>query len=101
MATQDCTRFPADGSGTITTGGTAQNLFSGNVPPNGYSVYNPDTADLWIREGGTAAAAGAGSVLVGANGGSYECPRDKKLGPLGPITIVGAGTGQKFTARGW
>ena len=101
MALQDCTRFPQDGSGTIATGNTAQNLFSGNVPPNGYSVYNPDTADLWIAEGQTAAANAAGSVLVSANGGSYETPRDKKLGPLGTISIIGAGTGQKFTARGW
>src|SRR5258708_110285 len=38
-----------DGSGTIAVGGTAQNLFGGATPTNGFGVYNPDaTEDLWV-----------------------------------------------------
>jgi hypothetical protein len=90
----------SDGSGTIATGGTAQNLFSGTIPTNGYAIYNPDaTNDLWIYEGGTAVANGTGCIRVAANGGGYETPPNYK--PYGIVSIVGAGTGQKFTGRKW
>lgn len=89
-----------DGSGTLATGGTAQALFGGVIPSNGFAVYNPDAAnDLWINDGGTVQANGAGSVRVAANGGGYETPSGYK--PIGAISIVGAVTGQKFTARRW
>lgn len=93
--------FPAvDGSSTISVGGTAQQLFSGQIPVNGYAVYNPDpTNDLWVYEGGTAVANGVGTIRVVANGGGYETPPLYK--PTGIVTIVGATTGQKFTAKRW
>jgi hypothetical protein len=90
----------SDGSGTITTGGTAQNLFTGATPTNGYAVYNPDpTNDLWINEGAAALANGSGSIRVSANGGAYETPPGYK--PFHAVSIVGAVTAQKFTARQW
>lgn len=90
----------ADGSTTVATGGTAQNLFSGATPSNGFSIYNPDpTNDLWVSDSATAAANGQGSVRVFANGGGYETPPGYK--PLGAVSIVGAVTGQKITARRW
>ena len=90
----------SDGSTTITSGGTAQNLFAGATPSNGYAVYNPDAAnDLWISESTTAAANNTGSIRVSANGGAYETPDNYK--PFGAVSIVGAVTGQKITARKW
>jgi hypothetical protein len=89
-----------DGSTTITTGGTAQNLFSGTVPSNGYSVCNPDpTNDLWVSDSATAAANGQGSLRVAANGGYYATEPGQK--PINAVSIVGAVTGQKITARRW
>lgn len=90
----------ADGSSTITTGGTAQNLFGGVIPANGFAVHNPDPVnDLWINDGGTAVANGVGSLRVAANGGWYETPQGYK--PIGIISIIGAVTAQKFTAKRW
>lgn len=89
-----------DGSTTIATGGTAQNLFSGTIPANGFAVYNPDASnDLWISDSTTAAANNTGSIRVPANGGGYETPVGYK--PIGVVSIVGASTGQKITARRW
>ncbi|MDX2027720.1 MAG: hypothetical protein SFW62_03690 [Alphaproteobacteria bacterium] len=90
----------ADGSASIATGNTAQNLFSGAVPVNGFAVYNPDAVnDLWISDSATAVANGQGSLRVAANGGGYETPPGYK--PIGAVSIIGASTGQKITARRW
>jgi hypothetical protein len=89
-----------DGSTTITTGGTAQNLFGGTVPANGFFVTNPDASnDLWISFSTTAAANGTGSIRVAANGGYYAT--EPGLKPWQAISIVGAVTGQKITAARW
>jgi hypothetical protein len=89
-----------DASATIAAGGTAQTLFSGAVPANGWAVYNPDPAnDLWVSDTTTAAANGQGAIRVAANGGGYESPPGRK--PAGAVSIVGAVTGQKFTASCW
>lgn len=89
-----------DGSTTIATGGTAQNLFGGTAPANGFAIYNPDPVnDLWVSDSATAAANGTGSLRVAANGGGYETPPSYK--PLGIVSIVGSATGQKITARRW
>jgi hypothetical protein len=90
----------ADGSTSITTGGTAQNLFSGATPTNGFEVCNPDASnDLWISDTTTAVANGQGSIRVAANGGSYTTPPGYR--PIGAVSVVGASTGQKITARRW
>jgi hypothetical protein len=89
-----------DGSTTITTGGTAQNLFGGASPANGYAICNPDTVnDLWVSDSTTAVANGAGCFRVAANGGYYATEPNQK--PLGAVSIVGSTTGQKITARRW
>ena len=88
------------GDASITTGGTAQNLFSGTTPSNGFAIYNPDPSnDLWVSDSVTAAANGQGSIRIVANGGGYETPVAYK--PVGAVSIVGATTGQKITARKW
>ncbi|MDR3450726.1 MAG: hypothetical protein P4M15_13455 [Alphaproteobacteria bacterium] len=89
-----------DGSGAITAGGTAQTLFGGVVPSNGFYVCNPDaTNDLWLALGATAAANGQGSIRVAANGGYYAT--EPGLKPWQPVSIVGAVTAQKFSAARW
>jgi hypothetical protein len=88
------------GDTTITAGSTAQNLFGGTAPINGFAVYNPDpTNDLWVSDNGTASANGQGCIRVASNGGGFESPPGYK--PLGAISIVGAVSGQKITARRW
>ncbi len=88
-----------NGSSTIASGGISQALFSGTVPSNGYEVINPDaTNDLWISDTVTALANGTGNIRVGANGGTYVTPPGMRPINHG-IAIVGAVTGQKFTAR--
>jgi hypothetical protein len=90
----------SSGSTSITAGGTAQNLFGGATPTNGFEVCNPDASnDLWISDETTAAANGQGSIRVAANGGSYTTPPGYR--PIGAVSIVGAVTGQKITARKW
>jgi hypothetical protein len=88
------------GDMTIKAGGTAQYLFASSVPNNGFSIYNPDaTNDLWISDSAVAVANGLGSIRVAANGGGYESPLGYK--PFARISIVGAVTAQKITARRW
>lgn len=87
----------ADGAQSITVGGTAQNLYGGLIPVNGFAVYNVDVAnDLWISLYGTAAPNASGSIRVAANGGAYESPLWLK--PSQAISIYGSTTGQQFTA---
>lgn len=84
----------------IGTGGAAQVLFSNQIPTNGWAIYNPDAAnDLWVSDSTTAAANGQGSIRVAANGGGYETPPGYK--PNHTVSIIGAVTGQKITARQW
>jgi hypothetical protein len=89
-----------DGSTTIAAGGTAQNLFSGNTPANGFAVYNPDASEaLWVSDSATAAANATGSIYIAPLGG-YETP-SRGCRPLGPVSVIGATTGHKITARTW
>lgn len=87
-----------DASTTITAGGTAQNL--GTTPANGWYVSNPDAAeDLWVSDTTTAAANATGSIRVASNGGWYESPPGAKI--THAVSIVGATTGHKFSAKVW
>ncbi len=89
----------SDGSGTITTGGTAQNLFAGATPAHGFSIFNCDaTNDLWFSLSTTAAPNTAGSFLLAASA-CYEFP--SAAFPFHAISIYGAVTGQQFTAIKW
>ena len=90
----------SDNSGTITTGGTAQTLFGGAIPANGFAIYNPDASnDLFVSDSTTAVVNGVGSIRVPANGGAFVTPTGVK--PMGVVSIIGATTGGKFTARKW
>lgn len=84
-------------SGTITTGGTAQQLAAANSARLGFSIQNLSTGDLWVNTLGTAAAAQPSIKL--AAGVYFETPAG--YGAVGAISIFGATTGQSFTAREW
>jgi hypothetical protein len=85
---------------TITIGGTAQNLFSGATPVNGFEIINPSgaTETLYFREAGTAVVAGASSIGIPV-GGSYVSPPGYK--PTGLISVIGATTSHPVIARKW
>jgi hypothetical protein len=87
-----------DGSGTVATGGSAQTLFAGAVPANGFLVQNNSSAALWVSDVGAASNGGA-SIQIAANGGVYATPSGYK--PAGPVSLYGGTTGQAFAARRW
>lgn len=86
-----------DGSGTLVTAGTAQMLFAGVVPVNGYLIANNSSATLYISDVGPASTAGT-SIPVAA-GAVYTTPSGYK--PAGAVSLYGSGTGQAFAARRW
>ncbi len=88
----------SDGSGTVAAGGSAQTLFGGIVPANGYLVQNNSAAALWVSDVGVASDSGA-SIQLAANGGLFATPSGYK--PAGAVSLYGATTGQAFAARRW
>lgn len=81
-----------DRSGAITTGGAAQDLAAANTARQFLKGQNISAGDLWICESGAAAAVGAaGSYQVKA-GLTFSVNTTRK------ISIIGAATGQAFTA---
>ena len=88
----------SDGSGTLATGGSAQTLFGGAVPTNGFLVQNNSSAALWVSDVGAASNGGA-SIQIAANGGVFATSSGYK--PAGPVSLWGGTTGQAFAARRW
>lgn len=81
-----------DRSGTLTTGGTAQQLAAQNTARTALRGQNISASDLWINEiGGTAAVDAAGSYKIPA-GSTFTVSTNRA------ISIVGGTTGQKWTA---
>jgi hypothetical protein len=82
-----------DISGMITTGGTAQTLSPANGTRRGIEGQNISAEDLWINDtGGVAAPDTAGSYKVAA-GESFFTQSSSS------VSIVGASTGSKFSAK--
>jgi hypothetical protein len=86
-----------DGSGAIGLGGTAQLLFGGAVPANGYLVANNSNGTLYVSDVG-AATGGSASIPI-ATGAVFMTPSGYQ--PPGPVSIYGGTTGQAFAARRW
>ena len=86
-----------DGSGTVITGGTAQLLFAGVVPGNGYLVANNSSDTLYVCDVGVAASGGA-SIPIPA-GAVFMTPSGYH--PAGAVSLWGSTTGQAFAARRW
>ena len=82
----------------MAAGGSAQTLFGGIAPLNGFLVQNNSSGALWISDVGTASA-GAASIQLAANGGVFVTPSGYK--PAGAVSLFGATTGQAFAARRW
>jgi len=83
-------------SGTIATGGTAQQLMEANAGRGGWSIQNQSGADLWVNPFETATIGTGVKVLAGA---LYEAPQNAQ--GVGAISIIGATTGQAFYAMEW
>lgn len=87
------TAFNSGSSGTITLGGTAQYIFSGNATRNFVMIQNISSADLWVAIGTVAAIDVAGNIKLP--------PNDKLIfdyvAPSNSISIIGGTTGQKYT----
>lgn len=85
---------------TIAAGGTAQDLFSGATPANGFEIVNPPSATetLYFREANTATVAGAASMPI-VVGGSYVSPSGYK--PTGRISVIATTTSHPVIARRW
>jgi hypothetical protein len=86
-----------DGSSTINVGGTAQLLFAGVVPTNGFQIGNTSAGMIYVSDVGTAAAGGSSMPI--AAGAIYTTPDGYR--PAGAVSIYGASTGQSFAARRW
>ena len=86
-----------DGSGTVVAGGTAQLLFAGVVPSNGYLVANNSSQTLYVSDVGAATSGGA-SIPIPA-GAVFMTPSG--YNPAGAVSLWGGTTGQAFAARRW
>ena len=87
-------------SGTIATGGTAQDLMPANAARNGWCIQNLSTGDLRVRSKGAAGTAIASfdqnSLLI-PPGGYYEAPHASPHA----FSVIGSQTGQAFYATEW
>ena len=81
----------------MVAGGTAQILFAGVVPINGYLVANNSSATLYVSDVGPATSGGA-SIPIAA-GAVFMTPSGYK--PAGAVSLWGGTTGQAFAARRW
>jgi hypothetical protein len=96
-----------DCSGTITSGGGAQNAFTAQTTLHGFTIANIDTTEpLWISFTTTAAASGAGSyplpaatATTFAGFGSFTAPPGFGLNHA--LSVIAATTSHKFTCTWW
>ncbi len=82
-------------SGTITAGGTAQQLAPVNAARRGLVIQNQSSGDLFMN--GLAAATLDGNSLKVPAGFTYETPPHHA--GTGAVSVIGATTGQAFYAR--
>jgi hypothetical protein len=87
----------SDGSGAVGAGGTAQTLFGGIVPANGWLVANNSAAPLYVSDVGAATSGGA-SIPV-APGAVFATPSGYR--PAGAVSLFGTAAGQAYAARRW
>lgn len=91
-----------DGSGTITTGGTSQQIFAALATRKYLLIVNDSTGPLWINET-TAAVQSQPSIPLapananGTGGGVFVM--ETNIISSGAWNVIGATTGQAFTAK--
>ena len=96
-----------DCSGTVTSGGTAQNAFTAQTTLHGFTIVNIDTTEpLWISFTTTAVASGSGSyplpaatATTFAGFGSFTSPPGFGLNHA--LSVIAATTSHKFTCTWW
>lgn len=84
-------------SGTVTTGGTAQNAAAANSSRAGFWIQNLSAGDLWISTMSTAAATQPALKITA--GTYYEAPPGGA--GTGAISVFGATTGQAWAGQEW
>lgn len=87
-----------DGSGTITAGGTAQDVFDENKGRQYLLIQNVSDEDLWINFG-IDAVASQPSIKIVANGSAEWSEAGTGVVPTALMSIIGATTGKAFTAK--
>jgi len=85
-----------DGSTTITTGGTSQQVFAANAARRFLLVQNISDTKMFLNFG-SAATTGAGSILLAPNGGSVVM--DAGFVTDQTVNILCATAGKAFTAK--
>lgn len=85
-----------DGSGTLTAGGTSQQVFAANTSRKYLLVQNNSAEAMWVNFG-VAAVTTQPSIQLGPNGGSIEY--EDNFVPSGTVNIIGATTSDVFTAK--
>jgi hypothetical protein len=88
---------PSDGGGTVAVGGTAQYLFSGLTPVNGYLLRNNSAGPLYFSDTATAVNTGASITLNPSV--MWVTPPGYK--PPGAVSLLGATSGAAYAARKW
>jgi hypothetical protein len=87
-----------DGSGTVTTGGTSQVVFTANVGRQYLLIQNVSDADLWVNFG-TAAVESQPSIKILPDGAVEFSSAGTGVVPTGTVNVRGATTGKAFTAK--
>jgi hypothetical protein len=97
---------PADCSGTITLGGTAQNAITAQANGrNGFQIANLDVAEvMWISLTGTAVAGAVGSYPLAPATATTFAGLSSYYSGIGfntALSVVAATTGHKFSCTRW
>lgn len=95
---------PTNCSGTITTGGTAQNAFAASATNHAFVISNLSTDPMWISFTTTAAIGATQSYLLAAGsstsqGGSFASPLG--FGMNTALSVIAATTSDKFSCTQW
>jgi|SRR5579863_3492955 len=86
-----------DGSGTITTGNTSQQIFAANASRRYLFIQNTSSGNLWINFGASATeGAGAGSIIIFPNA-SFVMESGTITNQT--VNINGGSAGQSFVAK--
>jgi len=93
FSTEQAAGTRTDRSGTITAGGTAQSLMVARAGRFGYQIINTSSEVFYVNDLGATATTSSRPVQPGA---TYESPPNDR--PIAAISILGATTGQSFSA---
>lgn len=86
-------------AGTIASGGSSKQLFSGVAPVNGFEIINTSLTEiLYFSESGSVSVGGATSTPINT-ASKYVSPLGYK--PTGAISVVAATTGHGYVGRSW